>query len=197
MCWSCKNKFCSPVCLETHSDQCHVWRKRQRLEAAADAAVGAASEQAAVAAGCPAGAAPELAAAAEQAVGAADTAAAGAGGQASSPAVEQAALDAACEVVQEDGLFKVICRHASAEYVLGLFVSLDEAHRVCDVLTIKAAVDVHGDLVALKLNLDLSRYTERSDFSDDEIRPHAVSFCQPHRQLYTPSATSQSLTLRA
>ncbi|KAI3432234.1 hypothetical protein D9Q98_003798 [Chlorella vulgaris] len=88
-------------------------------------------------------------------------------------------------------------RHASAEYVLGLFVSLDEAHRVCDVLTIKAAVDVHGDLVALKLNLDLSRYTERSDFSDDEIRPHAVSFCQPHRQLYTPSATSQSLTLRA
>lgn len=111
MCWSCKNKFCSPVCLETHSDQCHVWRKRRRLEAAADAAVGAASEQAAVAAGCPAGAAPELAAAAEQAVGAADTAAAGAGGQASSPAVEQAALDAACEVVQEDGLCKVIQVH--------------------------------------------------------------------------------------
>ncbi|KAL4856504.1 hypothetical protein ACK3TF_002986 [Chlorella vulgaris] len=184
MCWSCTNMFCSPVCLEMHSsDQCHVWRNRQRLEAAADAAVGAASEQAAVAAGCPAGAAPELAAAAEQAVGAADTAAAGAGGQASAPAAEQAALDAACEVVQEDGLFKVIqvhladlshgrpvtapaqlkkivqviFKHASAEYVLGLFVSLDEAHRVCDVLTIKAAVDVHCDLNALKLRLDFSR----------------------------------------
>ncbi|KAL4853740.1 hypothetical protein ACK3TF_005341 [Chlorella vulgaris] len=65
--------------------------------------------------------------------------------------------DAACEIIEVDKLFKVIFRRSNHEYVLGLFASMDESHRVCDVLTIKEAVDTMRDLHTITLHFDLSR----------------------------------------
>ncbi|KAI3424447.1 hypothetical protein D9Q98_009999 [Chlorella vulgaris] len=88
--------------------------------------------------------------------------------------------DAACEIIEVDKLFKVIFRRSNHEYVLGLFASMDESHRVCDVLTIKEAVDTMRDLHTITLHFDLSRYGVDNDTAG-EIR--SVSFRQVVRDL--------------
>ncbi|KAL4438463.1 hypothetical protein ABPG77_000111 [Micractinium sp. CCAP 211/92] len=79
-----------------------------------------------------------------------------------------------------DGLYKVTFVHEGFDYVLGLFSTVDEAHRVCDVLNIKEAVDARRNLQALRLHFSLERYGVDNDTAG-EIR--SVSFRQVVRDL--------------
>ncbi|PSC74748.1 hypothetical protein C2E20_2377 [Micractinium conductrix] len=48
--------------------------------------------------------------------------------------------------------------HQGTSYTLGLFATLDESHRVCDVLAIKDAVDAGVDLGTLNPHVSLDKY---------------------------------------
>eukprot|EP00887_Chlorella_sp_A99_P008181 scaffold12.g8181.t1 len=89
---------------------------------------------------------------------------------------------------EAEGMYRVTyTTRAGKVYDLGLFNTLEESFRVCDVLTIKEAVDVEQDLRQIDLHFALGRYGVDNDTAGEIAEVSFERVAQDLQQCAEPS----------